>query len=48
MDSKWIYAFVSFAYNIGSIGQLYTKGKRSKSQIAEAILKYVRGGGRFS
>ena len=39
-------AMVSFAYNLGSIDQLCAKGKRSKSQIAEAMLKYVKGGGR--
>ena len=39
-------ALVSFAYNIGSIDELCAHGKRSKSQIADAMLEYRRGGGR--
>ena len=32
-------ALVSFAYNIGSIDELCAHGKRSKSQIADAMLE---------
>ena len=39
-------ALVSFAYNIGSINQLCANGKRSKGQIADAMLKYVKANGR--
>lgn len=34
-------ALVSFAYNVGSITQLTAKGTRTKTQIANAMLKYV-------
>lgn len=34
-------ALVSFAYNVGSITQLTAKGNRTKTQIANAMLKYV-------
>lgn len=34
-------ALVSFAYNVGSITQLTAKGTRTKTQIADAMLKYV-------
>lgn len=33
-------ALVVFAYNIGNIDQLTDKGKRSKAEISDAILKY--------
>ena len=39
-------ALVSFAYNIGSINQLCANGKRTKGQIADAMLKYVKANGR--
>ena len=39
-------AMVSFAYNIGSIDGLCAKGKRSKSQIANEMLKYVKAKGK--
>ena len=38
-------ALVSFAFNVGSINQLTQNGKRSRAQIAAAMLKYNRGGG---
>ena len=38
-------AMVSFAYNLGSIDGLCAKGKRSKSQIADEMLKYVKANG---
>lgn len=38
-------ALVSFAYNVGSIDQLTQWGKRTKSQIAEAMLLYVTSKG---
>lgn len=34
-------ALVSFAYNVGSITQLTAKGTRTKTQISNAMLKYV-------
>lgn len=34
-------ALVSFAYNVGSIKQLTQNGTRSKTAIADAMLKYV-------
>ncbi len=40
-------ALVSFAYNIGSIDQLTNNGKRTKKEIAEKILLYVKAGGRI-
>ena len=39
-------AMVSFAYNLGSIDGLCAKGKRSKSQIANEMLKYVKAKGK--
>ena len=39
-------AMVSFAYNLGSIDELCAKGKRSKSQIANEMLKYVKAKGK--
>ena len=39
-------AMVSFAYNLGSIDGLCDNGKRTKAEIAEIMLQYVRGGGK--
>lgn len=39
-------ALVSFAYNVGSITQLTEKGTRTKTQIANAMLKYVYSKGK--
>lgn len=39
-------AMVSFAYNVGSINQLTVDGKRTKAQIATAMLQYNKGGGK--
>lgn len=39
-------ALVSFAFNIGSINQLTQNGKRSKSQIANAIPLYNKASGK--
>lgn len=39
-------AMVSFAYNVGSINQLTQNGRRTKAQIATAMLQYNKGGGR--
>lgn len=38
-------ALVSFAYNIGNIDQLTANGKRTKTQIGEAMLLYNKAGG---
>ena len=38
-------ALTSFAYNIGSIDQLTAKGTRSRSTIADKMLKYTKAGG---
>lgn len=38
-------ALVSFAYNVGNIDQLTAKGKRTKKEIADSMLKYVKSGG---
>ena len=38
-------ALVSFAYNVGNIDQLTAKGKRSKKEISDAMLKYIKSGG---
>ena len=38
-------AFVSFAYNIGNIDQLTAYGTRTRSQIRNAMLKYVKANG---
>lgn len=38
-------ALVSFAYNVGSIDQLTAKGTRTKKEIADAMLKYIKSGG---
>ena len=39
-------ALVSFAFNIGNIIQLTQNGKRSKPEIAEKMLLYVKAGGK--
>ncbi len=39
-------AMVSFAYNVGSIDQLTANGRRSRKEIADAIPKYNKGGGK--
>lgn len=39
-------ALVSFCYNIGSINQLTQNGKRTKQEIADAMLKYNHAAGR--
>lgn len=38
-------ALVSFAFNIGSIDQLTNKGKRTREEIAEAMLSYNKADG---
>lgn len=38
-------ALVSFAYNVGNIDQLTAKGKRTKKEIADAMLRYIKSGG---
>ena len=39
-------ALVSFAFNIGNIDQLTAYGKRTRSQIRSAMLKYVKANGK--
>lgn len=39
-------ALVSFAFNIGNINQLTANGKRTKEQIAQAMLLYNKAGGK--
>lgn len=39
-------ALVSFCYNIGSINQLTQNGKRTKKEIADAIIKYNHAAGK--
>lgn len=39
-------AMISFCYNIGSITQLTQKGKRTKKEIAAAMVKYNHAGGK--
>lgn len=39
-------ALVSFAFNIGSITQLTAKGTRTREQIADKMLEYVKSRGR--
>ena len=39
-------ALVSFAFNIGSITQLTSSGKRTEDEIGECILLYVKSGGK--
>lgn len=38
-------ALVSFAYNVGNIEQLTAKGTRTKKEIADAMLRYIKSGG---
>ena len=38
-------ALVSFAYNVGSIDKLTAKGTRTKKEIADAMLLYIKSGG---
>ena len=38
-------ALVSFAYNVGNIDQLTAKGTRTKKEISDAMLRYVKSGG---
>ena len=39
-------ALVSFCYNVGNIDKLTVNGRRSKSEIADAILRYTHSGGK--
>lgn len=39
-------ALVSFAFNVGNIKQLTNNGKRNRTEIATAMLKYNKGGGK--
>ena len=39
-------ALVSFTYNVGSIAQLTANGKRSRAEIAGAMLRYNKAGGK--
>lgn len=39
-------ALVSFAYNVGSIDQLTAKGTRTKKEIADSMLLYIKSGGK--
>ena len=38
-------SLVSFAYNVGNIDQLTAKGTRTKKEIADSMLKYIKSGG---
>ena len=38
-------ALVSFAYNVGNIDQLTSKGTRTKKEIADAMLLYIKSDG---
>ena len=38
-------ALVSFAYNVGNIDQLTAKGTRTKKEIADVMLLYIKSGG---
>lgn len=38
-------ALVSFAYNVGNIDRLTAKGTRTKKEIADAMLLYIKSGG---
>lgn len=38
-------ALVSFAYNVGNIDQLTAKGTRTRKEIADAMLRYIKSGG---
>lgn len=39
-------ALMSFAYNVGNIDQLTAKGTRTKKEIADAMLLYIKSGGK--
>ena len=39
-------ALVSFCYNVGNIYKLTVNGRRSKSEIADAMLRYTHSGGK--
>lgn len=39
-------ALGSFAYNVGNIDQLTAKGTRTKKEIADAMLLYIKSGGK--
>ena len=38
-------ALVSFAYNVGNIDQLAARGTRTRKEIADAMLRYIKSGG---
>lgn len=38
-------ALVSFAYNVGNIDQLTARGTRTRKEIADAMLLYIKSGG---
>lgn len=38
-------SLVSFAYNVGNIDKLTAKGTRTKKEIADAMLLYIKSGG---
>lgn len=38
-------SLASFAYNVGNIDQLTAKGTRTKKEIADAMLLYIKSGG---
>lgn len=39
-------ALVSFCYNVGNIDKLTVNGRRTKSEIADSMLKYTHSGGK--
>ena len=39
-------ALVSFCYNVGNINKLTVNGRRTKSEIADAMLRYTHSGGK--
>ena len=39
-------ALVSFCYNVGNIDKLTVNGRRTKSEIADAMLRYTHSGGK--
>ena len=39
-------ALVSFCYNVGNIDKLTVNGRRSKSEIADVMLRYTHSGGK--
>ena len=39
-------ALVSFCYNVGNIDKLTVNGRRTKDEIAEAMLRYTHSGGK--